>query len=120
MDQVENDSLFGINYHSQRNFSKRDAGREANVAAHHAFNSWRDGECKYDIYNPIVTDEHMQFARMASKSTEQYGCAQAHYYGPGGGVYTICIYTPEYIPGNERENLIPILQREFDSECGRS
>ena len=70
------------------------------------FESWyRVEERKYDYNNPIVTDENRQFARIVSKSTQQYGCGQARDRGPGGGVYTLCIYTPEYLPGNERENI---------------
>ena len=106
-DQISTDFHFGQNYHFHENFSETTTALEP-------FTFWMRGEDKYDINNPIVTNESQQFARIVSKSTKQYGCAQAHYYGAGGGIHTVCIYTPEYIPGNERENIgIPLYDREF-------
>lgn len=97
--QDENDVHFGQNYHFHSDSEHR-------VTPSEVFESWyRDEERRYNYDDPIVTDENRQFARIVSKSTEQYGCGQARDRGPGGGVYTICIYTPEYVPGNERENI---------------
>ncbi|XP_015791762.1 uncharacterized protein LOC107368457 [Tetranychus urticae] len=97
--QDENDVHFGQNYHYH-------ADPEERVTPSDVMESWyRAEEKKYNYDDPIVTKDNLDFVRIVSKTTRQYGCGQARDRGPGGGVYTVCIYTPEYVPGNEQENI---------------
>lgn len=76
------------------------------VTASDVMDVWyRDAEKKYDYENPEVNDENISFARIASKTTQEYGCGQAKITNQKQGIYTICLYSPPYLPGNENENI---------------
>lgn len=77
------------------------------VKAKDVMKTWyRGAEKNYDYDHPVISDENISFARIVSKTTQEYGCGQARLReGNQGKIYTVCLYSPVYEKGNERENI---------------
>ncbi|XP_053204232.1 uncharacterized protein LOC128388800 [Panonychus citri] len=77
------------------------------VSAVKVLTNWYVQEEKsYNYENPIFTPNVQHFVNIVSKTTQQYGCGQARSAGQhGGGIYTVCLYSPPYQPGKESENI---------------
>ncbi|XP_074594921.1 uncharacterized protein LOC141850247 isoform X2 [Brevipalpus obovatus] len=83
------------------------------VTANDVIEEWYSkSEKEYDYDNPTVTANNMNFLRIVSKTTSEFGCGQAKTRSVGS--YTVCLFLPNYVPGNEKIN-IPEPSEDFDA-----
>ncbi|XP_015787870.1 uncharacterized protein LOC107364930 [Tetranychus urticae] len=77
------------------------------VSATKIMANWYTSEERlYNYDNPMVTDQVKHFLPIVSESTLTYGCGQVRSTGlTGAGIYTVCLYSPAYQPGNETVNI---------------
>ncbi|XP_074596198.1 uncharacterized protein LOC141851349 [Brevipalpus obovatus] len=78
---------------------------------------YRQAEREYDYENPVASEANLSMLRIVSKSTQEYGCGQAKVRDGVTGIYTVCLYSPKYVPGKESENVLkPIYHFEPESD----
>ena len=100
----EHDSDVGENVYYQSNSDEA-------VSAVKVMTDWyTETEKSYDYDNPVFSSNIGHFINIVSKTTQSYGCGQARSSSSsgqsGGGIYTVCLYSPIYQPAQEAKNIV--------------